>query len=140
MYAVLWCIAINHQAIRSNLCNYKVHIKCNKIEEKEFKAMKNKEIFINVSYECVFYFFSKAIRSNLCNYKFHIKCNKIEEKEFKAMKNKEIFINVSYECVFYFFSKIQLTGILKVEIQYFCGDTILLFLEIQYLFTRVILH
>ena len=33
-------IALNHKAIRCNLCNYKVHIKCNKLEENEYRNMK----------------------------------------------------------------------------------------------------
>ena len=37
-------IALNHKAIRCNLCNYKVHIKCNKLEEKEYRNMKNDDI------------------------------------------------------------------------------------------------
>ena len=37
-------IAKNHKAIRCNLCNYKIHIKCNKIEVHTYeKIIKNEE-------------------------------------------------------------------------------------------------
>ena len=36
-------IAKNHKAIRCSICNYKIHIKCNKTEVKDYKNIKCKE-------------------------------------------------------------------------------------------------
>ena len=37
-------IVSNHKSIRCNLCNFTIHTKCNKIEDKEFRKMKDDNI------------------------------------------------------------------------------------------------
>ena len=38
-------IAKNHKAIRCSICNYEIHIKCNKTEVKDYKKINDEDIF-----------------------------------------------------------------------------------------------
>ena len=60
-------IAINHKAIRCNVCNYKVHIRCNRIEEKDFKKIKNDEIILCIKCKEEIISFQR-----LANQQFHV--------------------------------------------------------------------